>query len=419
MRKILNIVLGDMSTGELGIALQFVKTQTSQKFDNYFIIPEEKRMIIDDPLIKVFSLSHSETPIRNREIFNQYVSSVSPDLIILFDAFTFEYSQSWTGCNMELLKGYGIPIAALDEYEYTMSEFKLDYYGIFVKKLPDLLKECDYILKNCPLSMPKEKEDKKVFYYRVFDEYPILNFEMDKSQLRKEFFGDLSDDEVVVFFTTSDWEVEGAYSFACQNQLAKWLGPIVFNYLSDLHKKITLFHVGKENWEIKTNNYVRYIHRDSLPSSQFEKAIMVSDMFITYNAVSISLSKAVLYHIPCVVLNNSKIITFENVKSKLLQRPIWYQNMARDVKKVYPFSASLFGWNHFLKPCFEGNKYIESIDITNVFNYTCTKEILERNLFDTYYRDTVIKRQEDFWKSYFMIPSSEQVMEQVFCMQNQ
>ena len=417
MRRILNIALGDMSTGELGIAIAFMKNLNPDQYCNYLLIPEEKKGILQDSGFNVFSLSKDKSPMQNRAIAENIIQTVAPDLIILFDIFTFEYAQNWTGCNTDFLKAFGIPMASIDEYEYTLTNYKIDYYGVFVKRLPDLLSQCDFVLKNCLLSMPKSDtalfDAKKYFYYRVFEKLDRITAE-ERKDLRKEYFDVDDDNEKVIFFTTSLWEVSGAYSFSCQNALAGWLGLIVYHYLKDLGSKVVLVHVGTENWEIHSDEKVRYIHFDSLKSTAFDRVIQAADLFLTYNIVSISLSKAVLYGVPSLVLNNQNVIEFGKLEKTLRQRPAWYQAMAEDVKKVYPFAASLFGWPNFLKVCLSDNVYKDSFDVANVFNYRVTMEQLKSILFDTAYRKEVSDRMVHFSDRYYQIASPKEVLDKIF-----
>ena len=419
MNKILNIALGDMSSGELGIAFSFIENQVHAQRINYILIPEEKKQILDEGLhVKVFALSKENPSAENQKYVTELISQIKPNLIILFDVFTFEYAQNWTGCNLDYLKKFNIPIVSLDEYEYTRTNYKIDYYGIFVKKLPALLNQCDYILKNCPLAMPRcqqntmETESPTYYYYKVFQKLDLIDLSS-REQIRKSYFGVNDFKTRVVFFTTSFWEVEGAYSFACQNQLSKWIGPIVYHYLSDLKEKIVLFHVGKENWKIDSNLYVQYIHVDSMRTKEFEKVLQASDLFITYNIVSITLSKAVMFNVPSLVLNNRKIIDFEKLKSTVLKRPEWYREMAYEVKKVYPFSASLFGWENFLKPCLQNNSYVDTFKRADVFNYNMTLTLLRDMLYDDHCREQLIKKGTEFKIEYERIPSSEAVLETI------
>ena len=418
MKKILDIILGDMSTGELGIAISFIKGQSAEKYNHLLLIPEEKAVILDRNTLSYRTISKVQTAVQNQQLISELIQSYAPDLIILFDAFTFEYAQNWTGFNMELLKKCGIPIASIDEYEYTRTNYKLDYYGVFVKKLPDLLNHCNFVFKNCPLSMPRADHGKNEYYYKALNALNLPDSDR-HATFRRKVFGEDSVGRKIVFFPTSAWEVEGAYSFSCQNSLAEWLGPLLFHYLDDLKENILLFHVGKENWNLASKGKLVYYHRDSLTTSEFEECIQLSDLFVTYNVVSISLSKAVLFGIPSIVLNNQKIIEFEKLAGTLEKRPEWYRRMACEVKKVYPFRASMFGWFSFLKECLKDNSYTETFVTAPVFNYSKMMELLRTALFDSDYRQAIQLAQTNFAKEYDKIPSPEKVLDDMFGLQEE
>ncbi len=421
MKKILNIVLGEISTGELSIAISFEKSLDSLKYQSHFLIPEDKYMIMGERTQRqIFQLSRNRAPAENQRIVVELLEQHQYDLIILFDIFTFEYAQSWTGINCETLLKCNIPVMSLDEYEYTKAGYKLDYYGLFIKRLPPLLEKCDYIIKNCPMSMTGCLQDclrqgnrNNEYYYRVFDQLKRIS---NKKKLAvRERYITKNKKEKVVLFTTSQWEVKGAYSFSCQNRLSEWLGVILHEYLKELNEDIVLVHVGNENWKLdKQEGKVRYLQYDFLPVDVFEEVLQSIDLYITFNLVSITLSKAVMFGIPSLVLNNSKIIDFGRLTEKLKERPVWYQQMAADVKKVYPFAASMFGWTNFLKKVIENNGYVDTFQRGELFQYKETVKLLQKLLYDQPFRQDILVKNEEFLKKYLELLSADEVLEDVF-----
>lgn len=386
MKRILGVALGELSTGELVIAHSFAKGLNKSQYLIDFLIPEEKNNFFEkDSEFNVYTVSPNYKSTKNQEYIISLIEINCYDLIILFDAFTMEYAQTWTGINMSTLKSLNIPIASLDEYDYVNAGYKLDYYGIFVKRLPDLLSKADIVFKNCPLSMPNEgyseiknAEKEGQFYYQV-----IGTKQRDKSlidSVRKRY---VKDNEKIVFITLSKWELDGAYSFSSQSTLCKYLLPLIYNYLSGLDTEICLIHVGSSYWnDIEFNNpKIKYIYYESLPVDIFEEILQSSDLFITYNLVSITLTKAIDFGINSIVLNNDKIIDFKALEKKCAEKPLWYQHMARDIKKVYPFTASMFGWNHFLKAIMRDNVYMNSFKRVQAFNTEQVHSVLKETLY--------------------------------------
>lgn len=379
MKKVLAVALGELSTGELVIAHSFAKSLDLSKYYMDYLIPVDKDSFLKkNSEFKVYTISPDCEAIKNQRDIISLIKVNNYDLIILFDAFTMEYAQTWTGINMDILKTLNIPIASLDEYNYIDAGYRLDYYGIFVKRLPNILSKVDIIFKNCPLSMPNSKneeiklsEKKGQFYYQAIRETKKLDRDRIYN-IRKEY---VKNDEKIVFLTFSKWELDGAYSFASQSTLCKYLLPLIYNYLTELDVEICLIHVGASCWnesEFK-NPKIKYIHYKSLPIDIFEEKLQSSDLFITYNLVSITLTKAIELGVNSIVLNNDKIIDFKVLEKRCMEKPLWYQNMAKDVKKIYPFTASMFGWNHFLKSIMKGNIYMDTFERVQAFN---TEQVL-------------------------------------------
>lgn len=421
MKKILNIVLGEISTGELSIAISFQNNLNQNNYITHYLIPENKYGVIGTKRSNtVIKVSRDKTPMENQGYILDLIRNQKYDLIILFDIFTFEYAQDWTGVNCDILMGQQIPVVSLDEYEYTKAGYQLDYYGMFIKRLPPLLDKCDFVIKNCPLSMIdntanclRQGNKKNEYYYRIFDTPEIISTDKKISTRRKYITEDES--AKVVFFTTSQWEVEGAYSFTCQSRLVTWLGVLLFEYLKLLNEDIVLLHVGSGNWNSSnTDTKVKYIHYDSFPIDEFENILQSVDLYVTFNLVSITLSKAILFGIPSLVLNNSKIIDFSRLSSKLLEKPRWYQDMAADVKKIYPFTASMFGWSHFLETVMKDNNYMNTFTRTEFFNLSKAVNMFHQLLYDEAYRSEHLDSNEEFMNNYYNLITSDEVIDDIF-----
>lgn len=420
MKTLLCISLGEISTGELSIAISFEGDLPSDKYKCFHIIPWNKKGIMpEERMDRVCAISDNNKPIENMETILNYITTVKPDLIVLFDVFTFEYAQSWTGVNLKRLKSLNIPIASLDEYEYTKAGYVLDYYGMFIKRLPPLLNECDFIIKNCPLTMPpnygsiyKLGENKNQYYYRVFDS--TSNMSPDEKTYIKEKYITQKENKVILV-TTSEWEVKGAYSFSAQNKLISWLGRIIYNYVGCLGEKVTILHIGSGKWDFTMNDSnIEYVYYEGLESSIYNKVLQAVDLYITFNVVSITLSKAIFAGIPALVLNNKKIIDFENLKGKLKEKPEWYQDMAEEVKKVYPFSASMFGWSSFLKEVLTDNIYEMAYEKVDMFHMGNTVKKLQDLLYNEKAKEECLANRNRFYNEYFKIPKADKLLDNLF-----
>ncbi|SES84934.1 DUF6365 family protein [[Clostridium] polysaccharolyticum] len=421
MKKLLYIVVGEISTGELSIALSFESNLDKEKYCSHFIVPDGKTAVMKkEKTFPTFTISREKSRSENREFLLNLIKEQQYDLILLFDVFIFEYAQGWTGLNMEELMELGIPIMSLDEYEYTKAGYQLDYYGMFRKKLPPLLEQCDYVIKNCPLTMTSgpetslwQGEKKNEFYYRIFNLRERVS-DKERQEIRKKY-AKADGKSKIVFLTTSQWELQGAYSFAAQNRVMKWLGIMVFEYLKLLDEDITLLHVGSSVNNIPAKEgKVTYVYYDGLPVNEFEKVLQSVDLYVTFNLVSITLSKAIMFGIPSLVFNNAKIIDYMRLEKKVQEMPEWYQEMAKDVKKVYPFTASMFGWNYFLKTVLEDNPYVETFERVEFFSIRKTVEKLRCMLFEELLRDELREKNKRFISQYESLLSSNEILNAIF-----
>lgn len=419
MRKILFVVLGEISTGELSIAVSFQNKLDKDKYTCDFLIPKDKLPVIGAySKGEIITVSRDNTLLENRKFITTLIQSRHYDLLLLFDIFTFEYACDWTGVDTELVKKLHIPIVSLDEYEYTKAGYQLDYYGLFLKKLPPLLHKCDFIIKNCPLTMMagdncfRQGIRGNEYYYRVFDRLEKINKE-ERASIRSKYIK--NENAKIVFFTTSMWEFKGAYSFAAQNRLVNWLGIMLFEYLKALDEEIILLHVGCGDWNLpEKDGRLSYIHYDGFPVEEFEKILQAADLYVTFNLVSITLSKAVMFGIPSLVFNNSKILDYKRLSSKLPEMSSWYQKMALDVKKVYPFAASMFGWSQFLQTVLRDNSYLDTFERTEFFIPNKVLESLRNLLSDEGKREELIHKGRVFLEEYDKLPDAEKILKDIF-----
>ncbi len=410
MRNILLIALGELSTGELIIANEFTRNINEEKYRLDILIPRKRLGLIETyKKGKKYFLTDENSWKENREIVKKIFENNKYELIIFFDVYTFEYAQKWTGIDIDFMINLNIPLASIDEYNYLSSDFKIDYYGLIVKKLPNLIDRMGFILRNCPLSMPSDqKRNPKEHFYQVLPENEncIKNIMTTREKHAVK-------DEKLVFFTLSDWELNGAYSFVNHRFLMDSLLPIIYGYLKDTNLKIHLIHVGANKWNFlkAQNENVRYTYFSGLPIEEFESLLAASDLYITYNLVSITLTKAIEFGVPSVVLNNDKILDFNKFKTKLKEKPLWYQKIANHIGIVYPFTASMFGWYYFLKPVMKNNIYMDTFYRLQTFK---TAEV-SRVLLDILNSGNSRKEKiQEYKEKKEMIPEPEEVLDNIF-----
>ncbi len=410
MIKVMFIVLGELSSGELTIAHSFASRLPEDKFQTLFLSVDKHKKYLDDRGVSNIVLSEADGIYTNRMKIDRIIKDFNPDYFILSDVFTMEYAQGWTGlCYSSLKKEYSAKIIGLDEYEYLTAGYSIDYYGALLKKLPSLLEDCDYIIRNCPLNTKREYNP-KIKDFRLFEE-SLETSEEQKAVVREEL--GVGPDEKLIFITSSFWETLNVYRVPTLSMVIKWLPKIMQNYITALNKKITVIHVGFNKWEEDKSGLISYKHFEYLSPEKFDAYLLSSDLYITTNIVSITLSKAVFGKIPCLVLQNHKLIDFQKLKEKVASMPEWYREMAADIKIAYPFRASVFGWDNFLKSVLDNNNYLNTFTQASIYKISDVMSKLELCLYDKEFHRSLSENQDEYIRHVATLPSPQDVMEDI------
>lgn len=410
MIKILFITLGTESAGEMTIALEFAVRLPADRFEITFLVPGKFAFFFQDKRQRFnhYSLNPKKGKEKNREEILNFFKTQKPRLVIVSDPYTMEYAFSWSGFRFKHLKELGIPVVGIDEFEYPSTDYRIDYYGGLVKKLPPFIEACDVILRNCPLNVPRVT-GKKVKNYSFIGENKKLNRKTRKTA--REKLG-IAEEEKMIFFATSNWEYMILNKIAPLATFLKWR-PIIFeNYLNLVKGKFTLVHVGPDTIAANTSRF-KCVNLKNVAPLDYEKYLLSSDLFITFNIVSVTLSKAVFGEVPSLVLQNDKVINFKKLEKRLVQMPDWYQKMAGEVRKVFPFKTSSFGWHEFLKPVLSDNDYLNTFQRVPFFKMNEVVNSIEMLLFDSAVASSLKEKQRLYVENMLKLPTPGKVIEEI------
>lgn len=408
MVRIVFIVLGVLSAGELTIAVEFARRLNPGKYRILFLVPGKFDYVLENHRLDYLALDPGAGAGKNREKIFRMLKAVRPDLVVISDSFTMENSSHWSGLKFADLKESGVPVVGVDEYEYASTGYRVDYYGLHSEKLPPLVDACDFQVRNCPLNSPK-KTAGKVKCYSFLGKRMKLGGE----QLRRarERLG-IAPNEKMIFYATSKWETINMHKILALTSFLKWRPTIVERYLEHVRGKIVLVHVGPKPMGSDLRR-ARCINLENVAPAEFESYLLSSDLFITFNIVSVTLSKAVFGEVPCLVFQNEKVIDFRKLQHKLSRKPGWYQDMAREVKVAYAFKASTFGWHRFLEPVLKDNDYLETFERVPFFKMDAAVSGLEELLFNPRARARLREKQAGYIESILKLPAPHQVVEEI------
>lgn len=409
MKNLVFITFGYLSSGEFTIAAEFAKRLPTSKYNIIFLSSEEGNNFLKQNGFNTFVVKRSPTisKCENEKLITNFFDNFKPDLFLISDIYTFDYSYSWSGIKLPFLKKYNKKIINFDEYEYRNSDYVIDYYGNLKSQLFNLQADCDYLLAHCPLNKKNNKDMNNVFYFSLYEKKLTISKDK-KEEIRKRFNPDGK--SKIIFTATSKWESLNVCNFNSLTPLLKWLPQIILNYLDLLDIKLTLIHVGPQKWDTDNFQNIAYHHFSYLAPSEFDDYILSSDLFITTNLVSVTLSKAIYGNIPSILINNNKIIDFKKLADKLINLPNWYQKMAREVEIAYPYQVFPFGWYSFLKVVMSENIYMKTFIQAPLFQKTKCLELIKMYLLDNNKRQELLKEQNEYLENVLKLPTPEEIV---------
>lgn len=406
------IALGMLSNGEITIAMEVLSRVKNKNTDICFVLHEKmSRQVLANGFNVV--LINSRSHLENRERFKKAVEKFKPDLLLCADVFTMDFSATWSGIDLEMLKSTGIPVGTFDEYEWESTQFIQDYSGKPAKMKGELITNSDFLIRPCPVNRPEQLNIKNIVNCSLFDIDNLLDtYKKDivkKTDWRESLR--IPKESKVIMIVNSTWEyVEVGRSFE-SSRLMEWMPRIINNYLMELNKPLTILHVGGKKWSFTDQNRIDYRHFVNVDPCNYNRMINCADLFLSTNLISVTLSRAALCGIPVVLFQNDKYVDFNKLSTVVSKMPDWYQQMAGEVKAVAPFKIFPWGWYRFLEPVMKDNTYGDIFDRAPVFQPKKCMDILHRSLFDEEHLNEIRTKRDKYIALLDSLASPEKIWE--------
>lgn len=412
MKRLMVIALGMLSNGEITIAMEVLSRVKNKNTDICFVLHEKmSRQVLANGFNVV--LINSRSHLENRERFKKAVEKFKPDLLLCADVFTMDFSATWSGIDLEMLKSTGIPVGTFDEYEWESTQFIQDYSGKPAKMKGELITNSDFLIRPCPVNRPEQLNIKNIVNCSLFDIDNLLDtYKKDivkKTDWRESLR--IPKESKVIMIVNSTWEyVEVGRSFE-SSRLMEWMPRIINNYLMELNKPLTILHVGGKKWSFTDQNRIDYRHFVNVDPCNYNRMINCADLFLSTNLISVTLSRAALCGIPVVLFQNDKYVDFNKLSTVVSKMPDWYQQMAGEVKAVAPFKIFPWGWYRFLEPVMKDNTYGDIFDRAPVFQPKKCMDILHRSLFDEEHLNEIRTKRDKYIALLDSLASPEKIWE--------
>lgn len=406
--------LGTISAGEISIAVKFTQGLSEELFDVMYLLPKHYQNVLPENT-KRFVLNTEDSKSVNQKKIQSIIDEFSPDFFFLSDPYTAHFASSWTGYSFTNIKEFNIPIIGLDEYDGKEFKRKKDYYGGMLVNDRDLIEECDYLLQDVPVNPMNNYADDRMWRYSLFceEDIKISKKEQNRKFINKEL--GIDDDCKLIMLPVSSWESVNMNRLPILEGFIDNLLDLVLFYLDELklNEKICLLHVGKQKVTYNPTGSIIYKNVSSMNSELYEKCIISSDVFMSFNAVSVSLSRAILNQVPSILMVNDKVLNFDLLEDTIKKLPDKYGEIVRRIHIAYPYYASTFGWKKFIKPIMENNDYYDLFTTVPVFSYSKMKEAISDALDANMYFQEKSEKLNAYLKQLLELESPNEIMLQI------
>ena len=149
--------------------------------------------------------------------------------------------------------------------------------------------------------------------------------------------------------------------------------------------------------------HLDYRHTDHLPATEFHRQLTGADLFVTGNAVSVSLTEAVLAGVPSLLLQNHKVLDLAGLRSGG-SLPAWLAAAAPELFVAYPFRVWPWGWYEFLAPVLADNPYVDCFLTAGVFEHQRVLAAMTTLLDDADVRTSLLHRQSELHTQLNLLP---------------
>jgi len=367
VRRLLFLGLGHLSNGDVSIAADFARQLPPAAFRVLFVATGPAAPQLRNLGLDVVALE-SRFPWHNLATVDKVVEDFRPDHIIAADAFTLNYSAAWSGLSIGVLRQrYGARVATFDQYDYSAADYVVDFYSGHRTRFPRLMEECDLLIRNSPLNRPAPSRP-GVVVCRMRCAAPGA----DRAPAGPDG-GTLIGGRAgrtgrppVVFLTNSRWEYVNVTRSAAMGQLMQAMPRLIHSHLAALGRPVRVEHVGPVAWRFPIADHIDYRHAARLAPGRFHERLLDADLFISANAVSVTLTQAVLWGVPSLLLQNDKLLDVASLTGDGAG-PRWLAEAAPELTVAYPFRVFPWGWYEFLAPVLSDNPYTDCFLTAGIF----------------------------------------------------
>jgi len=388
MMKLLFLAPSRLSKGDASLAADVARALPRKRFRVGFVAAADAVPQLHDLGMPTLPLTGA-TAADNAGQLDRIVRGFDPDCLIAADAFALHQSRDWDGPTVDgLRQRYARPVGSLDRIGWAQTGYTVDFYGGARVRLPRLLDACDVVIRTGPPHRPEPGPPGVVVA-------PLHSGGLHDGGLRPAATDEPPSGAArpVVFLVNSPWEHRISRRSQPALQLIDALPRLLHSHLAAVGRPLRIVHVGPRRWRFAVAEHLEYQHFSRLPYPMFHARLTTAAAFVTTNALSATLARAVLAGVPSLVLHN------DTASDRL---PDWVAATAPLLRSAYPFRIAPLGWHELLAPLAAGNPYFGCFAGAGLFDRPAVVQALI-GLLDG--RPDLRQRQQEYRDRLAALPS--------------
>jgi Family of unknown function (DUF6365) len=415
----LMLALNTQGLGEGVLGMNLARDLRSQGDEVFFLAHESNEKLFQQGL--PYLTFTTEAAALLMFYVNMCVASFRPTSIILSDYLATVLFCELVGQDPTALTSLGLPVAAIDTWDSTRSPDHIDLFADgFDQAIPRLPKT----MSICPVPFVVPHKHSK-FYGSL----PVRTLQKQKGCSSARDGLGIPQNAKVVLFCTAEWQHPGPPPRRVQNNLTprhqeyikQWgmsrrlsanLPKLLAEYVARMGKQVHLVHVGPQAFALQEILDGRYHWRPALPPREFDQLLSEADLLVTANISATTISKAMVYEVPAMVLQNRISASSREEAEAQIGEPssaalaAWLERSV----PLYPFALWPLGYYRFVAPLLENNPYLQAVEVLEMLDEKRVEATLHRLLFDATARAEQAHRQAAYLNHVRSLPSGAQLV---------
>ena len=406
------LVPATLGYGEGLLALDFAKRLGLDREQIVFVVSGLLKPLFEDSDWQVYWLI-PDLPELNQLLVADVIRSFRPRCIIVVDYIAFELTKDSVGIEENLLNDCGVPLVNLDIYGQCGESSRLDRLGYAEPKMvePHRIRFAVQV-RPCPLNDPARDVDSTSTCYAVFPE-PAKLGRRQREHVR-ETLG-IGGGERLVFFSTAVWQ----HTLLNVTPWARGALVAFQRIFACLDDSFVLLHVGpsplSEADDTWLSEDIRYMWFPTQRTDRFDTLLAASDVHVSLNAISTTLSKATALGLPSVLLHNSRRIRADEQSDTDCIATAWLQPFL----PTYQYRIWPVGWYDFLEPILAGNPYTDTFVTEEILATERAANLITELAADSGARRSLRERQDAYRQRLQELPTPREWLSANFSSEGQ